>query len=272
MPCDTLKNNKTLKPTVGCLLCSFALVFVFSITAFAFTQMQDDKASALRFADEAENEVDAEVVEIIVNEGGSQYGGLGAVKKFPQTNDTGKLLTTTIRQQQQHQHQNKREVGTNEDKQTDNNHTTINRGYYEEQRPVVVHAESLPTLGRRQDNFGAPPTNFQDPYYERPAAEYEADELEGASDDGGGEVGVDRRPYEQQRYYDDGDEDESAAGDNEYVPSEQQSASEGRAAQNSAYDSYYRQWHYATPAPVAMQRPNGGWEVGDNRKLQNGVR
>ncbi|XP_053960006.1 uncharacterized protein LOC128864396 [Anastrepha ludens] len=265
----TCKVSEQFKPSGVCLICLMAIIFVFSITAFVFTQVLEDIRSSS--AQEADNEVNAKVVQIIMNDDTNSVNEETA-KKFllvnvEHQNDTEKLLTKAI--QQQLLYRNKRDDVSNiEDNQSSNNHTTANRGYYEEQRPVVVHAESLPTLGRRQDDFGAPPNAFQHPYYEQPVAEYEEEEPVQNPSAGGGEVGAERYPYEQRQpaaYYDDDDDDESTGGDIANVD-------EGRAAQNSGYDSYYRQWQYATPVPAAIQRPNGGWEVGDNRKLQNGER
>ncbi|XP_049307670.1 caprin homolog [Bactrocera dorsalis] len=268
-----------LKPTGKCLLTLFVLIFVFSITTYAFTTvLQDTKnAESTTKTQETEineeNEINATVVRILMS-ANDQRATMNdeKVSKFllvniEQQNDTERLLATTIKEQKprlQHQ-QNKRDVSNTADQQNNNNQSTVKQGYYEEQQPVVVHAETLPTLGRRQDNYGAPPRPYQDAYYARPASAYDDEE------DDASQEGADGYPYEQRPtagYYGDDNDDRQAS--EERVGGEAESVGEGRAAGNSAYDSYYRQWHYATPAPV--QRPNGGWEVGNNRQMQNGER
>lgn len=280
----TNKFTTYLKPTGRCLLTAFALIFVFSITAFAFTEALQYTMSAeiptkaLESEDKRKTEVDAKVVRILMSANDQRESGNAEnVSKFllvniEQQNDTEKLLSATIKEQRQqvHHQQNKRDVSNTTEHQNSNIQSTVKQGYYEEQRPVVVHAETLPPLGRRQDNFGAPPSAYQDAYYARPSSIQYDDEAEDESQEG-----AEGYPYEQQpaaSYYggdnDDNNDDSNAA--EESVGGEAESVGEGRAAGNTFYDSYYRQWHYATPAPV--QRPNGGWEVGDNRQLHNGER
>uniref|UniRef100_A0A0A1WQL6 Uncharacterized protein n=1 Tax=Zeugodacus cucurbitae TaxID=28588 RepID=A0A0A1WQL6_ZEUCU len=258
------------QPTGKCRPTLFALVFVFSMTAFAFTEALQDTTSAEQLANANENEVNAKVVRILMSANDQQESAhVDKDSKFllvniEQQNDAEKLLATTIREQKQQQHKNKRDVNnTTTVNENNNNQSTVKQGYYEEQQPVVVHAETLPALGRRQDDFGAPPSGYQDAYYARPGSVYDDDEEEESQED------ADGYPYEQQPtagYYGGDNVDSNAA--EESVADEAESVGEGRAAGN--YDSYYRQWHYATPAPI--QRPNGGWDVRDNRKLQNGER
>uniref|UniRef100_A0A0K8WKQ9 Uncharacterized protein n=1 Tax=Bactrocera latifrons TaxID=174628 RepID=A0A0K8WKQ9_BACLA len=268
-----------LKPTGRCLLTLFVLIFVFSITTFAFTALLQDKKSTERTTEaqeteiDGENEVNATVLRILMSANDQRAPtNEEKVSKFllvnvEQQNDIDTLLATTIKEnkQQLQQKQNKRDVSNTADQQNKNNQSSNKQGYYEEQQPVVVHAETLPMLGRRQDNYGAPPSAYQDAYYARPTSAYD-DEEEDESQEG-----ADGYPYEQRPtagYYGDDNADRQAA--EEHVGGEAEHVGEGRAGGNSAYDSYYRQWHYATPAPV--QRPNGGWEVGNNRQMQNGER
>ncbi|XP_014086517.3 uncharacterized protein [Bactrocera oleae] len=275
----TNKFTTHLKSTGGCLLTLFVLIFVFSITTLAFMEVLQDTKSAEsnKKAQEneinEENEVNATVVRVLMSANDQRVSANGEnVRKFllvniERENDTETLLTTTIKEQkQQLQHQQyKRDVGNTADNQNNSNQSTVKQGYYEEQQPVLVHAETLPTLG-------APPSAYQDTYYARPGSVYDDEEEDDSQES------ADGYPYEQRPaagYYGDDNDDRNAGeervgGEAESVRGEMESVGEGRAAGNSAYDSYYRQWHYATPAPV--QRPNGGWEVGGNRQLQNAER
>ncbi|KAH8378427.1 hypothetical protein KR093_011324 [Drosophila rubida] len=107
---------------------------------------------------------------------------------------------------------------------------THSNNYYEEQRAVVVNAESdaAPILAQRQDAFGPPESRMDS---------YEADPVYDAADD-----------YDGQQ-------------------SMEQSPNEGRAAQGHPYDSYYGQWGYdsKTPAPKAAAASLSS--VYNNRKL-----
>ncbi|KAH8263296.1 hypothetical protein KR044_006917 [Drosophila immigrans] len=106
---------------------------------------------------------------------------------------------------------------------------THSNNYYEEQRAVVVNAESdaAPILAQRQDAFGPPESRMDS---------YEADPVYDAAED-----------YDGQQ-------------------SMEQSPSEGRAAQARPFDSYYGQWGYETktPAPAAAASASS---VYNNRKL-----
>ncbi|CAD6999922.1 unnamed protein product [Ceratitis capitata] len=265
------KGVEHFKPTSRCLLTLVTLIFVFSATAFALTQISADTTE---LATRADKELDAKVVRILLNNGEWRQQKEKQPKKLLQQNDTVQLLTTAIKEEKSEQQhiQNKRDVPNNNNTNNNNNNNQIKntkQGYYEEQQPVIVHAESLPTLGRRQNDYGDPQAGYEDPYYARSPTvdddddddddnEYEGEQFE--------QVPV-HYPYQQQSsagYYSDAP---AVAEKNSGSEEEPQSVAEGRAAQN--YDSYYRQpWLYATPAPV--RRPNGGWEVGDNRKMHTG--
>ncbi|XP_067621078.1 uncharacterized protein [Eurosta solidaginis] len=268
----TFKFAEQLKLTGRCLLCMIALILVISITAFALIQMPED---TMRNFDKEDNvEAPTKVVRVI------RYNKPKAVNEV----NSAKLPTNV-----ETENRNKRDVYDVQNKQvnqSDHNSNTPQQSNYEEQQPVVVHAESVPTLGRRQDDFGAPPIDYHDPYYEPPPADYgekiSADALGGDETDGDPYAYGLRHPP---GYYDDASDDDDIDDKNAYADyastddandssgNGNANVNEGRAAQNSAYDTYYKQWHYATPAPAAVpRRPNGGWEIGGNRKMQNDER
>ncbi|XP_022221327.2 hepatoma-derived growth factor-related protein 2 [Drosophila obscura] len=115
------------------------------------------------------------------------------------------------------------------------------KDFYEEQRAVVVNAESMdpdPIVAQRQDSFGPPQSredsDEQDPYYD--AAE---------------DYGPGHYPYQQ--------EEQQQSGENFYGDGD--GSSEGRAAQARPYDGFYAPWK---PSPVATHPAADA----KNRKLQ----
>ncbi|XP_061387726.1 uncharacterized protein LOC133322779 [Musca vetustissima] len=126
-----------------------------------------------------------------------------------------------------------------------------NNSYYEEQTPVLVYSKTdqEPPLSYRQ----SAPTPFEhgsheeQPYYD-----------DSVNDDHG---------YYRPQYDDDSRED--FPGPQDY-PTDAYS-DQGRSSQNQPYDSYYRQWHYATPSPVSSASSSSVMATQSsqgNRKLQ----
>ncbi|SPP81435.1 uncharacterized protein LOC117584655 [Drosophila guanche] len=118
--------------------------------------------------------------------------------------------------------------------------TRQSKDFYEEQRAVVVNAESMdPIVAQRQDLFGPPQSredsNEQDPYYD--AAE---------------DYGPGHYPYQQEEQQ---QSEESFYGEGD-------GSSEGRAAQARPYDGFYAPWK---ASPVATHPTAGD---GNHRKLQ----
>lgn len=132
-----------------------------------------------------------------------------------------------------------------------------NNSYYEEQTPVVVYSKTdeVAPLSYRQSAIGPyqQGSHEEQPYYD--------DSVHGdySNDDNG---------YYRPQYGEDSRED--FPGPQDYANDPYRD--EGRASQNRQYDSYYRQWHYATPSPVSSASGNNlkpAQSSEANRKLQS---
>ncbi|XP_030383966.1 uncharacterized protein LOC115631384 [Scaptodrosophila lebanonensis] len=121
---------------------------------------------------------------------------------------------------------------------------SVSNNYYEEQRAVVVHAESAPpVMAERQDPIG-PPRGRADSYEQSPYYDVVDDYFNSRSDsDSAAELDDSRESFSSEEGPD--------------------GVGEGRAAQNRPYDSYYSgQWKYATKLPI---HPSA--DENNNRKL-----
>ncbi|XP_073822632.1 uncharacterized protein [Musca autumnalis] len=132
-----------------------------------------------------------------------------------------------------------------------------NNSYYEEQTPVVVYSKTdqEAPLSYRQS---APVPYEQGSHEEQP---YYDDSVNGdySNDDSG---------YYRPQYDDDSRED--FPGPQDYQ--NDQYTDQARSSQSRPYDSYYRQWHYATPSPVAQASSSSLMATQGsqgNRKLQS---
>lgn len=123
------------------------------------------------------------------------------------TNETGDEITATV-----------------ERIARDAKNDSHSNNYYEEQRAVVVNAESAPPImAERQDEFGPPQSRMDS---------YEADPIYDAVDD-----------YEIQQ----SSEERESVG---------QTPGEGRAAtQGRPFDSYYGQWHHDSKTAASASAP-----------------
>lgn len=127
-----------------------------------------------------------------------------------------------------------------------------NNSYYEEQTPVVVYSKSdqEAPLSYRQ----AAPV----PYQQHGGSHDEQPYMDGEYN---GDYANDDPAYYRPQYDDDSRED--FPGPQDYA--NEGDSAEGRSAQNRQYDSYYRQWHYATPSPASATSKQSSQA---NRKLQ----
>ncbi|EDW45877.1 GM26406 [Drosophila sechellia] len=118
------------------------------------------------------------------------------------------------------------------------------RNFYEEQKAVVVNAESMdsPVLGQRQDAYGPPQSREdsyeQDPYYD-------------VADD----YGPGRYPSAESK-------EESEEEERIY---DKEDTGEGRSQQARPYDSFYAPWSYKQQPTLVATHPAA---EGNNRKLQ----
>ncbi|ALC39405.1 CG6785 [Drosophila busckii] len=162
------------------------LLFVFALTAVAMLEAQREESSQ------------------------QQQGNIFIVSrlwshfKTPAVNETGDELVATVERIARE--------ATNASQARSNN-------YYEEQRAVVVNAESQP-LAPRQDAFG-PPQQARSSSYEEP-------------------------------YYDGSETDDYGAQQSAEQEYGSNSPEAGRAAQARPYNSYYQQWQYGSATPTPM--------------------
>ena len=136
--------------------------------------------------------------------------------------------------------------GSSNTQTSDNKTSTYSNFYSEEQRPVVVHVASEPAFAVRQSAFGPPVTGDRSAYQNDDDNPYYADDSS------------QQQPYESE-------EEAAAARYNDYAADDADNE-EGRSAQKE-YDSYYRQWQYATPPPSRSSSLAQNWDS-SNRKLQ----
>ncbi|XP_037960889.1 probable serine/threonine-protein kinase mps1 [Teleopsis dalmanni] len=199
-----------------------------------------------------------------------------------QQNDTNNLLNTIFN--------NENLVGTQRKVRDVNNNANLNTkpdtvetatrktlNTYEEQQPVVVHAESYaPILGYRQPTYGPPrsqETSDEESRYRSAANDEENDDDNTDYRSEIGEREYFEREHENEQSYFDSHENFNESTDSEedrnratYERAEESNNDEGRSSHNPEYDSYYRNWYYATPATPKADIETAN--IGNKRKLQ----